>query len=109
MALFWALALAACSNRALCQDPHDYVPNLPYTAQVVGTAFETLADGTRVRRENKVTQMRDSQGRTRTEVFQDDDSKRNNGGKPDWVNLYIPFLPTGKTSERPQRRASADD
>jgi hypothetical protein len=88
---FWALAVAACSSQALCQDPHDYVPNLPYTAQVVGTAFETLADGTRVRRENKVTQMRDSQGRTRIEVFQDDDSKRNNGGKPDWVNLYIPL------------------
>jgi hypothetical protein len=88
---FWALAVAACSSQALCQDPHDYVPNLPYTAQVVGTAFETLADGTRVRRENKVTQMRDSQGRTRIEVFQEDDSNSNNGGKPDWVNLYIPL------------------
>jgi hypothetical protein len=88
---FWALAVAACSSQALCQDPHDYVPDLPYTAQVVGTAFETLADGTRVRRKNKVTQMRDSQGRTRIEVFQDDDPKRNNGGKPDWVNLYIPL------------------
>jgi hypothetical protein len=88
---FWALTLAACSSQALCQDLHDYVPNLPYIAQVVGTAFETLADGARVRRENKVTQMRDSQGRTRIEVFQDDDSKRNNGGKPDWVNLYIPL------------------
>ena len=29
---FWALAIAACSSQALCQDAHDYVPNLPYTA-----------------------------------------------------------------------------
>jgi hypothetical protein len=41
-------------------------------------AFETLADGTRVRREDKVIQMRDSQGRTRIET-------------PGVVNLYVPL------------------
>jgi len=53
----------------MCPDAHDYVPNLPYTAQVVGTSFETLADGIRVRREDKVVPMRDSRGRTRLEVL----------------------------------------
>jgi hypothetical protein len=62
----------------LCQDPHDYVPNLPYIAQAVGTGFETLADGTQVRRERAVVQMRDSQGRTRIET-------------PGVVNLYVPL------------------
>lgn len=77
---FWALviAVAACSSQALCQDPHDYVPNLPYTAQIVGTGFETLADGTRVRYEDRVVKMRDSQGRTRIET-------------PGVVNLYVPL------------------
>ena|GEM_PF-1277847 len=89
---FWVLAVAACSNQALCQDPHDYVPNLPYTAQVVGTGFEALAGGTRVRYEDSVVQMRDSQGRTRIEScashnlnFGDDRCK------PDVVNLYVPL------------------
>jgi hypothetical protein len=90
---FWfgLLVVAACSSQALCQDPHDYVPNLPYTAQAVRTSFETSEDGTRVRREDGVVQMRDSQGRTRIEVFQDEDSNCCNRGKPDWVNLYIPL------------------
>ncbi|MFZ2086799.1 MAG: hypothetical protein WAU92_20090 [Candidatus Sulfotelmatobacter sp.] len=91
---FWVLvvAVAACSSHALCQNPHDYVPNLPYTAQIVGTDFETLADGIRVQREGRVVQMRDSQGRTRIESFalhrlncSDDRSQ------PDVVNLYVPL------------------
>jgi hypothetical protein len=85
------VAIAACASHALCQDAHDCVPNLPYTAQVIATSFETLAHGTRVRREEKVVQMRDSRGRTRIEVFQDGDSNCCNRSKPDWVNLYIPL------------------
>ena len=83
---FWFRVLfittvASCSC-ALCQDVHDYVPSLPYTAQVVGTGFETLADGTRVRYEDRSVRIRDSQGRTRIES-----SDRN----PGVVNLYIPL------------------
>lgn len=128
---FWVLlAAVACPSRVFCQDPQDYVPGLPYTAQVVGTGFQTLADGTRVRYEDRLVWMRDSQGRTCIEVFPEDDSNCCNG-KPDSVNLYIPLrhqfiqlfpgktasvatysvpVPThGKTSERPRRRALAED
>jgi len=80
---FWLLVAAvACPSRVFGQDPHDYVPNLPYTAQVVGTGFETLADGTRVRYEDKLVWMRDSQGRTRIE---------SGDHKPGVVNLYVPL------------------
>ena len=53
---FWVVfvTIAAYSNRALCQDPHDNVLNLPYTAQVVQTYTETEPDGTRVRRQEKL-------------------------------------------------------
>jgi hypothetical protein len=91
---FWVLfvTIAACSNRALCQDAHDYVPNLPYTAQVVGTGFETLADGTRVRYEDRVVQMRDSQGRTRIESCASDNLSRGDDRcRPNVVNLYVPL------------------
>lgn len=89
----WVLVVAVgdFSSYASCQDPHDYVPNLPYVAQVAGTGFETSADGTRVRRESTVMQMRDSQGRTRIESFESDNP---NCGKdrcqPNVVNLYVP-------------------
>lgn len=90
---FWVfVVVAGCSRPALCQDPHDYVPNLPYIAQVVGTGFETLADGTRVRRESRVVQIRDSQGRTRVESFASDDPNCGEGRcKPNVVNLYVPL------------------
>jgi hypothetical protein len=91
---FWSsvlLAIAACPGHALSQDPYDYVPNLPYTAQVVGTGFASLTDGTRVRYRDSVVQMRDSQGRTRIEIFQNDASNWCDRGKPNWVNLYIPL------------------
>lgn len=93
---FWCWVLfvniAASSNRAFCQDPHDYVPNLPYTAQVVGTGFEVLADGTRVQRKSRVIQMRDSQGRTRVESFASyDPNCGNDRCRPNVVNLYVPL------------------
>jgi len=77
---FWVLFLtiAACSSQALCQDAHDYVPNLPYTAQVVQTYTETEPNGTRMQRQEKLVKMRDSQGRTRIET-------------PGVVNLYVPL------------------
>lgn len=77
---FWVpfVTIAACSSQALCQDPHDYVPNLPYTAQVVQTYTDTEPDGTRVRHQEKLVEMCDSQGRTRIET-------------PGVVNLYVPL------------------
>jgi len=90
---FWVLVAAvACPSRAFSQDPHDYVPNLPYTAQLVGTGFETLADGTRVAYEDRLVRMRDSQGRTRIEVCASHDLNRGHDGcQPDVVNLYVPL------------------
>jgi len=79
---FFLVAAVACPSRVLSQDPHDYVPNLPYTAQVVGTGFETLADGTRVRYEDRLVWIRDSQGRTRIE---------SGDRRPGVVNLYVPL------------------
>jgi hypothetical protein len=82
MPRFWFCVLfvtiAACSSRPLCQDAHDYVPNLPYTAQALQTYTETEPDGTRVSRQEKLVKMRDSLGRTRIET-------------PGVVNLYVPL------------------
>jgi hypothetical protein len=78
---------AASSTLAFCQGaPWEYVPNLPYTAQVVATDVQTEADGARVQRETRVFQARDSQGRTRIESFQS-----NNADRPEVVNLYVPL------------------
>ena len=89
----WVLIIivGACSDRAFCQDPLDYVPNLPYIAQVEQKYLETEPDGTRVRRQKRLVIMRDSQGRARIEVFAEDLNCRSPGGKPDIVNLYVPL------------------
>jgi len=90
---FWVLlAAVACPSPVFCQDPHDYVPNLPYTAQVVGRGFETLVDGSRVRYEDRLVWMRDSQGRTRIENCASHNLNRGDDRcQPDVVNLYIPL------------------
>lgn len=44
-------------------------PGAPYSATQVLTIDQTLADGTRIHRELKMNLFRDSQGRTRTEMF----------------------------------------
>ena len=72
-----ACVVASGDKEAFAQSPWEYIPNQPYIAQVVGFHHETLADGTRARRENKLVYMRDSQGRARIETFR-------------MVNLYIP-------------------
>lgn len=43
------------------------VKNLPYSADEITEVNQTLADGTRIHRETKVTVYRDSEGRTRRE------------------------------------------
>jgi hypothetical protein len=79
--------LITYANYAFCQpNPFDYVPSLPYTAQIVQTDVETQENGTRVYQETKVFQSRNSQGRTWIESFQS-----NNMGRPMVVNLYIPL------------------
>lgn len=86
LSLLAATMLITCSNHAFCQpNPLDYVPNLPYTAQIVETDVET-ANGTRVQQETKVFEARDSQGRTWIESFQS-----NNMNRQMVVNLYIPL------------------
>jgi hypothetical protein len=91
--LCWCiLVVATGDNKAFSQDLFDYVPNLPYTAKVVNSYLVSLADGTLVRRETRVVQMRDSQGRTRIETFPPADPGCNLvSDRPDMVNLYVPL------------------
>ena len=97
------LVLATGGNKGFSQDLFNYVPNLPYTAQVVKSVV-FLADGRHVRRETRMVQMRDSQGRTRIENIEDilpDDpgcnpestpeSTAHVSDKPVMVNLYVPL------------------
>jgi hypothetical protein len=59
-----AFILTSCSTHAFCQaSPLDYVPNLPYKAEVVQTQVLPGANGTRVQRETKLVEARDSQGK----------------------------------------------
>jgi len=84
--------IATGDKKAFSQDLLDYVPNLPYTAQVVQSGLLALANGNSVRRETRVVQMRDSQGRTRIESFPPDDPGSNLvSNRPDMVNLYVPL------------------
>jgi hypothetical protein len=87
LSLVAASILASCATHASCQIYHwDYIPNLPYTAQVIQISIERGANGTRVRQETKLVEARDSLGRTRIESF---DS--HHAGRPDVVNLYDPL------------------
>lgn len=92
---FWLRILhvivCTCSGSLFCQDPLNYVPNAPYTALKEQKYPEVLADGTRVQRERKIVEMRDSQGRTRIEIFPPDRSYCCRDDKPDGVNLYLPL------------------
>src|SRR5215469_8442019 len=82
-----ASILASCSTHAFCQVSHwDYVPNLPYRAEVFQTDVQTGANGTRVQHETKLVEARDSQGRTRIESFDSRDASRRGT-----VNLYNPL------------------
>ena len=100
------VAVAVWSANALCQNPLDYVPNLPYTAQFTQRFSETLPNGSQMLFERRIVQMRDSQGRTRIENFPLHDlSCCNERNQPDVVNLYVPLqhefiqlFPTRKTA-----------
>jgi hypothetical protein len=85
-----ASILVACTLNAFSQArPSDYVPNLPYRAQLVMTYVETAVDGTRrVQRENLIV-ARDSQGSTRIEDFHLCQTQRCESNAQ--VNLYVPL------------------
>lgn len=86
------LVLATGGNKAFGQDLFDYVPNLPYTAQVMKSYVVSSADGRGVRRETRLVRMRDSQGTTRIEAFPPDDPGSNHvSDKPVMVYLYVPL------------------
>jgi len=86
LSLVAASILTICFAHAFCQTaPLDYVPNLPYTAQIVQMDIQTQANGTHVQRETKLVEARDSQGRTWIETFDSPDASR-----PAMVNLYVP-------------------
>ena len=70
LCLFAAVGLLAQRAR-LVQPPPTHTPATtekpPYTATIVTTVDQTLADGNTIHHEQTETQARDSQGRTRTE------------------------------------------
>jgi hypothetical protein len=87
-----AALLSACVSRAYSQNPWDCVANLPYTAHILQTSVETLPDGTQQRTEERIIKIRDSEGRTRIEIFSTTEANRDSAGdKPSMVNLYIPL------------------
>jgi hypothetical protein len=68
--------------------PWENIPNLPHTAQVV----ETLDDGVQVRHETKLFQARDSQGRTRIEIFSSaTPCGSHDSDPPVMVDLFVPL------------------
>lgn len=84
------VVVVVSDKEAFSQSPLEYAPNRPYTAQGVNSYLESTADGTLVRRETKVVQMRDSQGRTRIETFPPGGCNLGSD-KPSMVNLYLPL------------------
>lgn len=85
-------AFSACLLPAYCQNPLDYVPNLPYTACILQTSVHTLADGTQERTTQRIIKMRDSDGRTRIEIFsRTHPNCGSSDDKPNMVNLNIPL------------------
>jgi hypothetical protein len=90
------MAAAAFPKGASGQEVWDYVPNQPYTAQVVSTHLETSANCTAVPRETRQVYRRDSQGRTRIESCTPDTpcahvDGRSGGDPHGVVNLYVPL------------------
>ena len=83
LSLIAASILVTCSPHALYQTSAlDYVPNLPYAAQIATTVATTQADRTSVQRETKLIESRDSEGRTRIEDFS------RGASRPVMVNLF---------------------
>jgi hypothetical protein len=64
----------------------------PYSAELVTTRIQTLADGTRITHVSKQIQARDSQGRTRMEVYPDESQHipGRDANQPVFVAIFDP-------------------
>ena len=69
------------------------ITGMPYTAQEITTQVQTLADGTQVTHVRKQVQARDSQGRTRTEIYlpENNSAANQNGNQPIVITIYDPM------------------
>ena len=90
-ALAITICLATCSTLAFCQaSPFEFVPNQPYSAKYVQTVQLLNEDG-QAAHETKLFEARDSQGRTRIDVFSSNSpGDCQNSGSPIAMNLYVP-------------------
>lgn len=71
--------------------PQEHV-GAPYSAQLITTQVQTLADGTQITRVTKQFHARDSQGRMRTEMYlQDGEASTNqNANQPAFISISDP-------------------
>lgn len=85
------ICLAACCTFAFGQaSPFEPVLNQPYSAKFVQTV-QTFNEGRSVAHEKKLFEARDSQGRTRIDVFSSDSpGDCQNSCSPIAMNLYVP-------------------
>ena len=85
------ICLATCSTLAFCQaSPFEFVTNQPYSAKFVQTV-QLLDEDRQVAHETKLFKARDSQGRTRIDVFSSNGpGDCQNSGSPIAMNLYVP-------------------
>ena len=68
------------------------ITGLPYSAQMVTTRVQTLADGTQITHVTKQFQSRDSEGRTRTEIYfpEGEPGSAQNAGQPLMISIFDP-------------------
>ncbi len=68
------------------------ITGMPYTAEETITQVQTLADGTQITHVNKRVQARDSQGRTRIEIYlpEGNSAANQNGNQPIFITIYDP-------------------
>jgi len=66
--------------------------DMPFTAEMITTQVQTLLDGTQITRVSKRVQMRDSQGRTRTEIYLPENVRpgSSSGDPPTFLTIIDP-------------------
>jgi hypothetical protein len=79
--------------------------NLPYSATFITTRVQTLADGTTITHVQREIRSRDSQGRTRTEIYVEEGLPDRNPDEPINVMLFDPT--TGQHISLNPRRKTA--
>jgi hypothetical protein len=98
-----AFSLALLTPVAVCQEGAGFfvgsrsagvtrgTPNLPYSAQYITTRLQALADGTTVTDMHREFGARDSQGRTRMEIYPPgDEATGQNPAEPISVTIFDP-------------------